>query len=266
MTDTQDRDQDALDRVSAAEREVLLMLARGHTAKTIAHDLAVSVAAVNERLRSARRKTGAGSSRELARRLAQADRENRDEFSGVAAQAGSGLRRDRPAPQGRRITRRTVMIASTGIVAALALSLTPHLIDQEPGAAPARSAADAEVIARLSSGPDPRALRDRLDGEARHAAWAPATEAKLRESYGRLPAAARSLETLSITCKTTVCEVVGRSRAAASGDDVATLMTEVQSGEMIGALDGLGLRTIVSSFTADPANPQAMAFVVYLER
>ena len=56
-----------LSRLNEAERRVLRLLAEGHTAKSIAAELATSPAAVNERLREARRKTGVGSSRELAR-------------------------------------------------------------------------------------------------------------------------------------------------------------------------------------------------------
>ncbi|UVO55569.1 helix-turn-helix transcriptional regulator [Sphingomonas sp. SUN039] len=52
------------------ELAVLRLLASGHTAKSIAAQLGCSEAAINERLREARRKTGTGSSRELARRLA----------------------------------------------------------------------------------------------------------------------------------------------------------------------------------------------------
>ena len=51
------------------ELEVLRLLAAGHTVKTIAQRLDRSETSINERLRDARRKTGAGSSRELARLL-----------------------------------------------------------------------------------------------------------------------------------------------------------------------------------------------------
>ena len=56
------------------ELEVLRLLASGHTVKTIAVELGRSEASIHERLREARRKTGVGSSRELARRLR--DQEN----------------------------------------------------------------------------------------------------------------------------------------------------------------------------------------------
>jgi DNA-binding CsgD family transcriptional regulator len=51
------------------ELEILHLLANGHTAKSIAAKLGRSEAAINERLRDARRKTGVSSSRELARLL-----------------------------------------------------------------------------------------------------------------------------------------------------------------------------------------------------
>lgn len=49
------------------ELEILRLLTAGHTVKTIAVRLGRSEASINERLRDARRKTGIGSSRELAR-------------------------------------------------------------------------------------------------------------------------------------------------------------------------------------------------------
>ena len=52
------------------EMEILRLLVAGHTVKTIAARLGRSETSINERLRSARRKTGVGSSRELARLLA----------------------------------------------------------------------------------------------------------------------------------------------------------------------------------------------------
>lgn len=62
-----------LGRLTEEERDLLQLLVQGHTAKTIAATRGMSVNAVNERLRSARKKTGAPSSRELARLLASAD-------------------------------------------------------------------------------------------------------------------------------------------------------------------------------------------------
>jgi TonB family protein len=56
-----------LESLSDRERETLRLLGRGHDAKSIASHFDVSVHAVNERLRAARRKLGVSSSREAAR-------------------------------------------------------------------------------------------------------------------------------------------------------------------------------------------------------
>jgi len=55
-----ERDENGADlsRLNDAERRVLLMLAEGHTAKSVANAIGSTPAAVNERLREARRKTG----------------------------------------------------------------------------------------------------------------------------------------------------------------------------------------------------------------
>lgn len=262
MDDRRAEDSNPLDRLSPAEREVLLMLAEGHTAKTIAAGLGVSVAAVNERLRAARRRTGAGSSRELARLLAQ---QNRDDFSGVAAAGGPPSRPGDQAPKGRRNTRRTVMLTGAALAAVLAISL-PQLADQAQQAAPDPTGPDAEIVARLSSNPNPQQLRDQLRAERRDDPWATRIEAGIRERYGRTPVAARSLAGLSVSCAATLCEVIGRTRSGASSDDVAALLGEVQSGELNASIEQLGLKIRSSAFTADPNNPDGMAFVAHLER
>lgn len=58
-----------LSRLSPGERQILQLLAEGHTIKSIAVELGSTETALQERLRGARRKTGLGSSRELARLL-----------------------------------------------------------------------------------------------------------------------------------------------------------------------------------------------------
>ncbi|MBX7481522.1 helix-turn-helix domain-containing protein [Qipengyuania qiaonensis] len=59
----------SLAALTDTELEILRLLAAGHTAKSIAAELGRSESSINERLRDARRKTGIGSSRELARLL-----------------------------------------------------------------------------------------------------------------------------------------------------------------------------------------------------
>jgi len=263
MTDRSAEDRRSLDRLTPGEREVLILLARGHTAKTIATSLGLSVAAVNERLRGARRRTGAGSSRELARLLAQ---QNRHEFSGLAETEGPGFRPEEPAPKGRWTARRHVMIASAALAAVLALVLAPQLADPAKQGAPNRAGPEADIIARLSSGPTPDQFRRQLDAEARDETWAARTETDIRELYARAPGVARSVDTLSVTCAATLCEIIGRTRPAASTDEITAVLGDIQSGELNASIDQSGLTTRSSSFTTDPNDPARIAFVAYLER
>lgn len=76
-----------LDRLTDQERHLLRLLAQGHTAKTIANSEGLSINVVNERLRSARRKAGTTSSRQLARLVTSSEHEKPqktwDKFIGV---------------------------------------------------------------------------------------------------------------------------------------------------------------------------------------
>lgn len=81
------------------ELEVLRLLAAGHTVKSIAAQLGRSEASINERLRDARRKTGFGSSRELARVLASQETwDNFPDLSASPALAEPAQGSGRPGP------------------------------------------------------------------------------------------------------------------------------------------------------------------------
>lgn len=74
---------DQIDRLTPAERDVLSLLASGHDTKTAAVELRISIHAVNDRLREARRKLNVTSSREAARILAgHQNQKNWGKFSG----------------------------------------------------------------------------------------------------------------------------------------------------------------------------------------
>ena len=111
-----------LDLLTEQERDLLRLLAQGHTAKTIAHSRGLSVNVVNERLRSARRKTGAVSSRELARLVAEPPwsepQENRNKFIGVDDRA-SGDHGSHPRPaNGAGVRRVWGMMMIVGVLGA----------------------------------------------------------------------------------------------------------------------------------------------------
>lgn len=158
------------------------------------------------------------------------------------------------------------MIASAALAAALAISFAPQFVGQAQQAAPGRTGPEADILARLSSGPTPEDFSRHLAAETRDDAWATRIEAGVRERYARTPGVARSVDTLSVTCAATLCEVIGRTRPAASSDDITSVLTDVQSGELNASIEQLGLTTRSSSFTTDPNDPGRIAFVAYLER
>lgn len=88
-----------LSQLNETERALLVLLAAGHTVKSAAALTGSTENAVNERLREARRKTGVGSSRELARLVGGASntQESCDDFSGMAMPPPSSHRRDAPS-------------------------------------------------------------------------------------------------------------------------------------------------------------------------
>jgi DNA-binding CsgD family transcriptional regulator len=108
-----------LSRLSHAEREVLNLLAEGHTAKSIASRLGLTPGSVNDRLRSARRKTGVSSSRELARLLHADERwdpKNGTEKIGLAG--APPIRQLEETPAGK--TKRRPIFLGVFVVATLA--------------------------------------------------------------------------------------------------------------------------------------------------
>lgn len=83
--------------LSEREKQALRLVIAGHEAKSIARVLDLSVHTVNERLRDARRKLGASSSREAARMLAAAD------APGVAGQGGAATAAEAPAVEAKSL-------------------------------------------------------------------------------------------------------------------------------------------------------------------
>lgn len=114
-----------LQALTEKEKETLRLLVDGHDAKSMARHLGLSVHTINERLRDARRKMSASSSREAARQLREIERETPQfladrAFRDAAVAADMGELR---TPAGtRRISRRTGWIAG-GIVMSISLAL-----------------------------------------------------------------------------------------------------------------------------------------------
>jgi DNA-binding CsgD family transcriptional regulator len=140
-----------LSRLSEGERRVLSLLAQGHTAKSAATTLGITEGAVNERLREARRKTGVGSSRELAR-LVGGPQETRDEEIGVAVRRSADDEERRPRVGWPILVGALSMIVLASAVGAFAaLAVVGHPAPT-PGAAPRVVSTSPAVGAEIPAG------------------------------------------------------------------------------------------------------------------
>lgn len=137
------------DALTDKELEILRLLAGGHTVKSIAARLERSEASINERLREARRKTGVGSSRELARLLDA--QKIWDKNIDLSQRDASGERLSVPRHQGFEWTKGRIAMAFTLPAAALGLALSTGTMMPQP-AEQAQRAATARVAASPLAG------------------------------------------------------------------------------------------------------------------
>jgi DNA-binding CsgD family transcriptional regulator len=200
-----------LSRLNDAERRVLGLLAQGHTAKSIANAIGSTPAAVNERLREARRKTGVGSSRELARLLKA--QENRDEQIGVgnrhpiAADISPGAADPRRAKTGV-----FAMIGLFVVAAAGAAALMGH----QPAAKPPADPLVGELLQPEPENHDAADLYAKVRSEP-HGPWAVRTEQQIRARLMALPLFGKGGNVLRVTCGNTLCEIAGTLPASSAG-------------------------------------------------
>jgi DNA-binding CsgD family transcriptional regulator len=192
-----------LSRLNEAERRVLRLLGEGHTAKSIAIELECTPAAINERLREARRKTGAGSSRELARLLRA--QENRHQQIGVGRHRGAvALLSSSDAEAWRPHTGVSAMIALFTVAVAVAATMSI----QQPTASGAKSDAPFQDPQLGAIEPDgPAWLYPMLRQEPRDPQWAANAEQRLRDRYSGITFFGMKPTLLRVTCARTVCEV-----------------------------------------------------------
>jgi DNA-binding CsgD family transcriptional regulator len=169
--------------LSEREKETLRLLLGGHDIKSIAADLGLSVHTVNERLRDARRKLGASSSRQAARILAEVEQGgpsfSGDKQSGVA---GAALRAANPEPSHRAPGRAQSMAWLAGgmlimslIIAAAAVSLVLQGSDTARLQPSTRIAADSPGASESAGAA--RAWLALVDGQQFQQSWSAAGSA-----------------------------------------------------------------------------------------
>lgn len=245
--------------LNPAEREILSLLAQGHTAKSIASLTGKTAGSVNERLREARRKTGVASSRELARLFAETvSPKNRDEQIGVgethatdASQAGRSAPR-RPRVKG--IIAMGILIGAVALGAAMLGFQAAPASDNSIAADPLLNAWSIEVPAAASL----RDLHVKLRAETRDAGWAGPVESAVKARYARIVG---PNDELRVTCRATLCEVVG---VLPEGEHAKAALQSVQDRALYADIAKLGFRSDL--FTVTTANKKRLLFVSYWRR
>lgn len=156
----------AIAELTDKELEVLRLLTAGHTIKSIATVLDRSEASINERLRDARRKTGVGSSRELARLVA--GQENWSRKTDLPRPVTLDDADEQPADAVRHWPKgKIAMLTLVPLAAGLMLASTggSHQIAQAPAAQSAAAIASPLVgqwsldTARIPAEERPRSVR-----------------------------------------------------------------------------------------------------------
>ncbi len=173
---------EGLQALTEREKETLRLLLSGHDIKSIASGLGLSVHTVNERLRGARRKLGASSSRQAARILAQAEQAvpnfSADKHFGVVRTmtAAANLGQSRRTP-GRGYSIAWLgggMLIMSVIIAAAVLSLALQGSGQTQPLAPTRIATTTVAPTASESAQAARAWLALLDGEHWEESWSAA--------------------------------------------------------------------------------------------
>jgi DNA-binding CsgD family transcriptional regulator len=278
-----------LSRLNDSERRVLRLLAEGHTAKSISNLVGSTPLAINERLREARRKTGVGSSRELARLLRS--QENRHNQIGMVSRPRSSpadplIAADPWRPQ----TGVIAMIAIFLITAAGAVALMTEpptstfdplyrgvMAEQddpvEVFTSPKTRQASDQMLAGEGSRAMLRSLYAKVRSEPQDPAWASVNERALRALFSAIPHIGVPGTELKVLCATKVCEVAGTidTTFASSEND---LITELNRGTMprlnpralSEGTDRLKLKSIVGTIGQTSEKPPRQMFLFYYAR
>jgi DNA-binding CsgD family transcriptional regulator len=253
-----------LSRLNEAERQVLLLLAEGHTAKSVANELNSTPAAVNERLREARRKTGAGSSRELARLLKS--QENRHDEIGVFSAPPAGVA---PLPQNAKSRRSKSGVIAMVFISLVAAAGAAALLGQQ---APV-SEVDPLLGTPIQTSADPAALHSQVRAEARDADWAGRTEQAIRARTLQIPLIGKTGNALRIACATTLCEIAGSIQLPATSPadydpkrPESRAITALQTAPFVDDISKLGLKSETGLFTGSKDDKNQVVFLLYYSR
>jgi len=254
-----------LSRLNEAERQVLRLLAEGHTAKSVANELVSTPAAVNERLREARRKTGAGSSRELARLLKSQEIRHDEIGMAIAAIPTIAVVQSSAKPW-RRHLGAVIMLPILVVAVAGAATLMKEDSLTKDGI-------DPLIGQPMAKFQDPSGLHAQVRAEKRDAGWAGRTEKAIRDRVLQIPLIGKDGNELRIMCATTLCEVGGSIIEPASqaeredqNSQYSRTIKDLQVPPFTDDLGKIGLKHEAGLFTGATGKPDRAVFLLYYSR
>ncbi|MXP29934.1 hypothetical protein GRI58_14070 [Porphyrobacter algicida] len=245
---------DRFAELSEPERVPLRLLAEGHTVKSAATLLDTTPSAINERLREARKKTGIGSSREIARQLKA--QENRDTKIGIEPNG------NRPASRSQMNTHpwRSRIGIFIMLIFAASLALGAYALLSQQAAdrisAPSSQTSFTDPLVGDIAQFDMAAAHAKLRSEPEDAQWGPKTENLLRSQFEKIPHVGGRDSPLHIKCASTLCEVAGvidaplpdKNDRHPEDGPVNQSMQQIQSKLLVDYFKAHGLNTLGGTF------------------
>lgn len=239
--------ENALANLTPSEREFLLLLGRGHTAKSIGTLKGLSEFAINERFRSARRKTGLGSSREIARLLIA--QETRDNIIGLGTPIGPAATNSRPDTPIRASSLRWRIPMSAAVLFAAAILAQQTATPPAPPSRPVHPAV-ASMFENRPPEPDFGVLHAEVGASQPDPAWSPRTEETLVQTFHALPGFSNAMENLTVTCSASLCEALGVMRAGLTTEETNEVMSGIQGSSLHETAKAVGLNSLGVSFSS----------------
>lgn len=127
------------------------------------------------------------------------------------------------------------------------------------------------AFAENTPSPDLSALHAEVKTGQADPAWSPATEAALSQSYSDIPAVSAAIGAVSVTCNSSLCEVLGVSRPGLSAQDARALPEAIQVRDLIKVASRLKLQLVSQSISSrrnesNSTDPTATVLVAYWRR
>jgi|GEM_PF-6557447 len=153
---------------------------------------------------------------------------------------------------------------------AAAVLLAAAILAQQTATPPPPSGRTVEIAQAVfdaqTPAPDVAGLHAQVIAGVPDPVWSPTTEAALANVYEQQPAFSDAVESFSVTCNATLCEVLAISRPALSLVETNAFLDVAQGAEVHNASVALKMDIEVQHFTSTQENPQKTVMASYWRR